>query len=506
MTLLWIVETTAVVLLLWTAAEAIRRLYFHPIAHIPGPRLAALTWGYEFYYDAIQPGQYVFKIQELHKEYGPIIRVTPEEIHINDVGFLDTVYAPAMARRDKLRRESLTHFFSKKNILYLEGLITDKVEQLKQLIAAHVADNTPVNLSDAFFAFSNDVVTNFLFAHQTDILSNEPKAAILRQNSRELLMGINLNKHFPWIPDFLELLPLSISRPMMPPGLVDMLALFDRVRNELLTLTHTRSSATATTATKPLGPTGKESVFDSVLDAPNLPDTEKTLLRLEQEGTLLALAGTESPAQTLTVAFYHLLANPAHLAKLRQELRTVPASASWTQLEQLPYLSAILEESNRLSFGVTARTARIAYEPVTYTPSAHAAPSPCSPPGAQPESYDIPPGTPISITTLSAHTAETVFPEPWAFDPDRWLGDAGRERRRFQMAFGKGGRRCLGIELARAELFLVIAGLVRAFDMTLFETGEEDVAFRCDYQVAMPGRGSRGVRVRARERVGVGGS
>ncbi|RAH51055.1 cytochrome P450 [Aspergillus brunneoviolaceus CBS 621.78] len=504
MTLLWILETTAVVLLLWTAVEAI-----------------PLTWWYEFYYDAIQPGQYVFKIQELHKRYGPIIRVTPDGIHINDVGFLDTVYAPAMVRRDKydyqlrslripggvgttagyhlhrLRRESLTHFFSKKNILYLEGLITDKVEQLKQLIATHVADNTPVNLSDAFFAFSNDVVTNFLFAHQTDILSNESKAVILRQNSKELLMGINLNKHFPWIPDFLESLLLSISRPMMPPGLVDMLALFDRVRNELLALTHTRPSATATTAAKPLGPTGKESVFDSVLDAPNLPDAEKTLPRLEQEGTLLALAGTESPAQTLTVAFYHLLANPALLAKLRQELRT---------LEQLPYLSAVIEESNRLSFGFTARTARIAYEPLTYTPSAHAAPSPCSPPGAQRKSYVFPPGTPIRTTTLSAQTAETVFPEPWVFDPDRWLGDVGRERRRFQMAFGKGGRRCLGIELARAELFLVIAGLVRAFDMTLFETGEEDVAFRCDYQVAMPGRGSRGVRVRARARVGVGSS
>lgn len=40
-------------------------------------------------------------------------------------------------------------------------------------------------------------------------------------------MGNNINKHFPWIPSFLESLPLSISKPMMPPGLIDMLALFD---------------------------------------------------------------------------------------------------------------------------------------------------------------------------------------------------------------------------------------------------------------------------------------
>lgn len=64
------IETTVVLSLLLTVAGAIRRLYFHPLAHIPGPRLAALTWWYEFYFDAIQQGRYVFKIQELHKEYG----------------------------------------------------------------------------------------------------------------------------------------------------------------------------------------------------------------------------------------------------------------------------------------------------------------------------------------------------------------------------------------------------------------------------------------------------
>lgn len=80
------------------------------------------------------------------------------------------------------------------------------------------------------------VVTNFLFAHQSDLLSDETKAAAMRHNSNELLRGLNINKHFPWIPDFLESLPLSISKPIMPPGLIDMLALFDvsHVTKELL--------------------------------------------------------------------------------------------------------------------------------------------------------------------------------------------------------------------------------------------------------------------------------
>ncbi|KAL3453317.1 cytochrome P450 [Aspergillus insuetus] len=502
----WVLETTAVVFTLWTAAEAIRRLYFHPLAHIPGPRLAALTWWYEFYYDAIRPGQYIFKIQELHRQYGPIIRVTPDEIHINDVGFLDTVYAPSMARRDKYAYQlrslrvpggvgtTADYSLHKKNILYPEGLIADKVGQLKQSIATHPASKTPINLSDSFFAFSNDVVTNFLFAHQTDILSDELKAAALRHNSKDLMMGINLNKHFPQVPDFLETLPMSISRPKMPPGLVDMLSLFERVRNEVHAIMRAKESGI--TSSKPVGPTGKESVYDSVLDCQSLPPAEKTLLRLEQEGALLALAGTESPAQTLNIIFYHLLANPNLLEKLRDELGTIPASASWTQLEQLPYLSAVIEEGNWLSFGFTARTARIAHEPLIYTPSSHV-PLSCLP-STRTKSYTIPPGTPVSITTLAAHTAESVFPKPYVFDPDRWLGDAGKERRKFQMAFGKGERKCLGIELARAELYLVVAALAHGFKMTLFGTDADDVAFLHDYHVAMPKMGSKGVRVIAK--------
>jgi hypothetical protein len=71
------------------------------------------------------------------------------------------------------------------------------------------------------------IVNNFLFAHQTNILADEKKAAKLRHNSYSLIMGINLNKHFPFFPDFLESLPLFISKPIMPPGLIDMLDLFD---------------------------------------------------------------------------------------------------------------------------------------------------------------------------------------------------------------------------------------------------------------------------------------
>ncbi|KAJ5546650.1 Cytochrome P450 [Penicillium frequentans] len=413
-----VLTTSVVVALLWVVTRSIRRLFFHRLSHIPGPRLAALTWWYEFHYNVVLPGKYIFKIQELHREYGPILRITPEEVHINDVGFLDTVYAglrdkyeyplkalrvpggvgaTADAKLHKLRREALVPFFSKRNVLSLQHLIAEKVDQLSEIIAKHAIEASQINLSDLFFAFSNDQLGMMVKAGEV--------------------------------------------RPKKKPS------------------------------------------------TESLPPQERTLTRLEQEGALLALAGTESPALSLGIIFYHLLANPSILNRLRTEIETVPTHASWPQLEKLPYLMAVIEEGNRLSFGVTARIGRRAHEELVFTPSSYA-----TTPGTG-VSYKIPARTPLSISTLSAHTAQSVFPDPFTIDPERWLGEAGRKRKRFQMAFTKGSRNCLGIELANAELCLVIAALVRSFEMTLLDTDARDVSFEHDYQIAMPNIGSKGVRV-----------
>lgn len=46
------------------------RLFFHPLARFPGPRLAAISRWYEGYYDVVLGGQYTSNIADLHKTYG----------------------------------------------------------------------------------------------------------------------------------------------------------------------------------------------------------------------------------------------------------------------------------------------------------------------------------------------------------------------------------------------------------------------------------------------------
>ena len=59
-----------VTILLLLLSLAFNRLYLSPLAKFPGPKLAALTRWYEFYYEVVLRGQFTFHITELHKKYG----------------------------------------------------------------------------------------------------------------------------------------------------------------------------------------------------------------------------------------------------------------------------------------------------------------------------------------------------------------------------------------------------------------------------------------------------
>lgn len=53
-----------------TVLEGVRRLYYHPLARYPGPKLAALTLWYRAYYDIVLDGGWAEHIPYLHERYG----------------------------------------------------------------------------------------------------------------------------------------------------------------------------------------------------------------------------------------------------------------------------------------------------------------------------------------------------------------------------------------------------------------------------------------------------
>lgn len=58
------------ILTIYLAVGALYRLYLSPLAKFPGPKLAALTFWYEFYYDVVKQGRYTWEIAKMHEHYG----------------------------------------------------------------------------------------------------------------------------------------------------------------------------------------------------------------------------------------------------------------------------------------------------------------------------------------------------------------------------------------------------------------------------------------------------
>jgi hypothetical protein len=52
------------------AIRFIYRLYFHPLSKIPGPKLAAATSAYIFYFNVIKQGTFIWELERLHEVYG----------------------------------------------------------------------------------------------------------------------------------------------------------------------------------------------------------------------------------------------------------------------------------------------------------------------------------------------------------------------------------------------------------------------------------------------------
>lgn len=179
-------------------------------------------------------------------------------------------------------------------------------------------------------------------------------------------------------------------------------------------------------------------VFQELISGP-LPATEKDTRRLQDEAQLVVAAGVTTTGWALTTATFHLLDNPATLAKLRAELAaalpdttTTASSLSWTELEKLPYLTGCVREAVRMSQPVTARNPRLFNKPLEYG------------------QWTIPPRTPVSMTIVDVHDDPAIFPDPHVFGPERWIDPPrlsdGSSLERYFVGFGKGTRSCLGIK------------------------------------------------------------
>ncbi|KAN0093577.1 cytochrome P450 [Hyaloscypha variabilis] len=488
--------TLTLALLLYPITLALYRLYFHPLAKFPGPKLAAVTDWYEFYFDVVKRGQFMWEIGRMHDLYGPIVRINPEELHINDPDFYEKLYS---GKRDKyarwvdlgatpgasfstvghehhrLRRGALNAFFSKRAVVALEPVIQGKVGRLLGRFGGVMGTGEVVRVDAAFTALTMDVISQYSFARDDDYLSEPDFKLQWKETLIGAFEGGALLRQFPWMLRVMNLFPDAWVA-WMNPSMKLMLDWKAGVR--------ARVKPILDGTEKEEEGKGHRSIFHELRDC-NLPDEEKTVGRLCDEGQILTGAGTETTATTLTQITFFLLEDRGILEKLRSELRTVmptkDSEISVTRLEQLPYLSAVISEGLRISIGVTARLPRIATDEILKY-----------------KEWVIPFRTPVSESGYFILMNETIFPEPSKFRPERWLKDSkyNRSLEKYLVNFGKGTRQCVGMNLAYAELYLTIARVSRKYELEFFETTIEDIEMAHDFFAPVPRLDSKGVRIR----------
>ncbi|EOD46532.1 putative cytochrome p450 protein [Neofusicoccum parvum UCRNP2] len=190
-------------------------------------------------------------------------------------------------------------------------------------------------------------------------------------------------------------------------------------------------------------------LFDKLQDLPDQVQISEAMSTL--------IAGSDTTAFTLSFASYAISKAPAIRARLEKELKDNIADPdqmpSLGELERLPYLAACVKESLRLAMPAPGRLPRVL---------------PASGPPLVIDGQVIPPGSVIGYSAYSVHYDESVWgTDARQFMPERWMGDDAKHLENYLVTFSKGNRACIGINLAQAEIYTVLAHLFRKFDMEL---------------------------------------
>ncbi|KAJ2902593.1 hypothetical protein MKZ38_000354 [Zalerion maritima] len=478
--------------LLYHVQLAVRRLFLSPLSAFPGPRLAALSNWYEFYYDVLKEGKFTAHIQELHKKYGPIVRITPTELHIDDPDYFDQLYgrAGAGSRRDKSvyfagrfggasdafsttshdvhrnRRKAISPFFSAAKISDFQPIIRDKVDKLCDKLAAYGHDQV-IRLSRGCMALTADIITEYSFAKSYNQLDSPDFEDTMHEALIAIYVTGHFALHFPIVFPILDIMPdwfVEWGKPEILPVVGLRYDLAKRIRKIREGINQGYKTA------------GHPTIFHELINS-DLPEEEKSDMRLGDEAQLIICAGIVTTSWALSLAAFHLARNPDMSARLRKEINSCGgADQDWRQLEKLPYLHAVVHESIRLSHGIVTRDPRLAPdEELKY------------------REWIIPRNTAVSMTTVDVLMNENIFQEPKEFIPDRWIEDPGLLK--YFVPFGKGTRQCIGINLAFAELYITIAKVFTRFEFELFETDTSDVEMEHAYLVPYTKWESQGIRV-----------
>ncbi|KAE8143175.1 cytochrome P450 [Aspergillus pseudotamarii] len=435
------------------ACLVIYRIYFHPLSHFPGPKLAALS-NYP-YSRSYLSGRQPWDLLALHQRYGPAVRVSPTEVSFSSAQSWIDIYAPRkgaefikspfydggnfadkahsiVSERDPVKharmRKFLARAFSEQSLREQEGIIDGVIQKWVTKVGKVSEAAGEVDLTRWFNLMTFDVIGLLAFGKDFG--------------------GVESGKTHFWISDVLGSMSqasLSDTLARFPwAGKIYMLLRPDWLKR-LMTASQRHQAYTMKVTTERIHEKTDRKDFMSYLlhdrEEENISD-----IQLAAHASDFVIAGSETTATTLAVCIHHLLLNPSTLQTLTTEiLSTFSAYSEITASSsaQLKYLHAVCLEALRIFAPLPLGLPRV-------VPRG----------GGLVDGWHVPQGYTVSTNPFAASMGVENFSSPKSFIPERWLGENVVDTLEATRPFSIGSRSCLGRSLGWLELHLTLSRLL----------------------------------------------
>ncbi|KAK4113198.1 cytochrome P450 [Canariomyces notabilis] len=500
-----IVSAASVALLVYWTGLIIYRLTLHPLARFPGPFLCRISDLQQCYYEAILNGKFIEQLPKYHRKYGPIVRINPNEVHIDDPAVFHEIYkqntpftkdpksyglgvSQAMAftspvEKHRVKRQALDPAFSKRRVNMMEDGLYEELEKVFDRIDGYEKRDEEVPISELYYCYTGDIISRYLFGKSLGLIS-APDFLERAEQMRSFTRGVWISIHFQFIRDTMLAMPRWITSFLNDAWVKVLWFCEDLAKNAIANFDAAESS-------EKLSKPGQETIFDRLLsdnDRRRQKGQEAhplTFRELADESVAILNAGTEPTATMMVYATYFFLRYPEVQERILKELSTVQRDEKGrlplVKVESLPYFTGFVRETLRYVPLVPGRLPRVVPKGGLYVPAAR---------------DTIPEGAVVGIDHMPLHWNQDIFERPSEFDPGRWLGEAGKELNHWLLSFSKGRTDCIGKNLAYAEMHLVLANLFSRYQLEL-TPGSDEAMVWLDRVIVHPAKNLR-IKVRAR--------
>ncbi|KAM7183701.1 Cytochrome P450 [Rhypophila sp. PSN 637] len=452
-----VVVTIAIVVLGRIVWQVMSNLVFSPIpSNIPGPLIARITP--KWIYLVELSGSRGRTVDALHKKYGPVVRLSPNELSFSSLSCIKTIYGAGSScvkspaydnfgkrgmfqmtdpEEHRRRQKRVTHVFAPVVLNQMEPLIQNLRKRAgTEVDMLHWARMTVL-----------DVGGELMFGKSFGALDGDGNAPSYVRHLHNAFAAWALYDLNPFAFRLLEYLPIQSLRNFLAAGEYVYKYGEDAMKDYIQR--HVQQSNQKSFLTKMLA-------GDPSMGVEPLPDPEISI-----EVSNLLFAATDTTGNTITYALYELACNPNWQSRLRQEIvgRSHGNSTdfSYQSLRSLPVLHGVFAETLRLHPAAPSALPRLT------TGS-----------GCQIGDLHVPGGTLVSMQALTLQRDPEYFsPDPDKFNPQRWISPQGEldlgspEQREMMIVWGKGPRRCLGQYMATMECKISLARIVAHFEVRL---------------------------------------